>query len=197
MVSTHSRPKAAGFFSQRVRSKRVRFQHTAARRRLVRAYYTDKATGQFQHTAARRRLVRPKSPRPISKPCFNTQPPEGGWACSVHRLRGWTVFQHTAARRRLDGTLAAATVGGNVSTHSRPKAAGPSIHTPKAATRRFNTQPPEGGWFNFLNLFRCPAGFNTQPPEGGWQLFGAGGVAPVCFNTQPPEGGWFQVGLLL
>ena len=33
--------------------------------------------------------------------------------------------------------------------------------------------------------------FNTQPPEGGWQvpLF----FHAVCrrFNTQPPEGGWF------
>ena len=32
----------------------------------------------------------------------------------------------------------------------------------------FNTQPPEGGWFNALSLLRELQGFNTQPPEGGW-----------------------------
>ena len=33
-----------------------------------------------------------------------------------------------------------------VSTHSRPKAAGiPAIHT-QAVQLRFNSQPPEGGW---------------------------------------------------
>ena len=77
----------------------------------------------------------------------------------------------------------------------------------------FNTQPPEGGWFQLLHQgthitvsthsrpkaagcssarnmqpVRC---FNTQPPEGGW-----GGCVTIfvgvvsSFNTQPPEGGW-------
>ena len=58
-----------------------------------------------------------------------------------------------------------------VSTHSRPKAAGPCSRTAE----------------------RCTAGFNTQPPEGGW----AGATGQVtgisCFNTQPPEGGWFPL----
>ena len=80
---------------------------------------------------------------------FNTQPPEGGWddkpkeddkpKVSTHsRLKaaGFCAltntsemkFQHTAARRRLarcsivTGTVEA------VSTHSRPKAAGPFVH---------------------------------------------------------------------
>ena len=77
----------------------------------------------------------------------------------------------------------------NVSTHSRPKAAGSAVfsclsnptfqHTAArrrlAATprrrigrRRFNTQPPEGGWAWSWCRTAHRTGFNTQPPEGGW-----------------------------
>ena len=35
------------------------------------------------------------------KPCFNTQPPEGGWDSSIFNLKSHKEFQHTAARRRL------------------------------------------------------------------------------------------------
>ncbi len=34
-----------------------------------------------------------------------------------------------------------------VSTHSRPKAAGATTSAICAAVTRFNSQPPEGGWF--------------------------------------------------
>ena len=55
-----------------------------------------------------------------------------------------------------------------VSTHSRPKAAGNDGSDQTHADRSFNTQPPEGGWFevDVIQLFN--ARFNTQPPEGGW-----------------------------
>ena len=58
------------------------------------------------------------------------------------------------------------------------------------ATKRFNTQPPEGGWiekFKMKLFFRC---FNTQPPEGGWRLIPFFLRLRLGFNTQPPEGGW-------
>ena len=55
-----------------------------------------------------------------------------------------------------------------VSTHSRPKAAGAAKQAEGWTTSGFNTQPPEGGWlFPKLWLWSC-FGFNTQPPEGGW-----------------------------
>ena len=98
------------------------FQHTAARRRLLRTRLRSKGTLTFQHTAARRRL-----------------PPVGVW----RELR--RVFQHTAARRRLRSAWASFSrrwgfntqppeggclttppdsgFGVRVSTHSRPKAA--------------------------------------------------------------------------
>ena len=60
------------------------FQHTAARRRLVREVAKCLILLMFQHTAARRRLARNREvPRKVSD-SFNTQPPEGGWG---HRRR--------------------------------------------------------------------------------------------------------------
>ena len=76
------------------------FQHTAARRRLIRQAFYGLPLKLFQHTAARRRLnmrphhfsewrevsthSRPKAAEPAAGiqifclACFNTQPPEGG-----------------------------------------------------------------------------------------------------------------------
>ncbi|WP_410000210.1 hypothetical protein [Neisseria sicca] len=76
------------------------FQHTAARRRLVRSPFSVKALPSFQHTAARRRLggdqisygvetefqhtaarrrLEVDTGKVVSWQGFNTQPPEGGW----------------------------------------------------------------------------------------------------------------------
>ena len=78
IVSTHSRPKAAGSLRP-LALLPTWFQHTAARRRLDGLYR--------KQTACR---------------CFNTQPPEGGWKEKFESLSQLRLFQHTAARRRLD-----------------------------------------------------------------------------------------------
>ena len=124
MVSTHSRPKAAGF----VHNSCLQF-----------------GSG------------------------FNTQPPEGGWQRAACAWYVDTVFQHTAARRRLDCFADFIIQMIRVSTHSRPKAAGRRMRFRTHRCRRFNTQPPEGGWVkeHFFRILRCC--FNTQPPEGGWK----------------------------
>ena len=58
--------------------------------------------------------------------------------------------------------------------------------------RRFNTQPPEGGWGAMrLDGWLLPPSFNTQPPEGGWNVADTTLKQVSGFNTQPPEGGWF------
>ena len=168
---------------------------------------------KFQHTAARRRLGQ-LLPVNFFFCCFNTQPPEGGWANCRAVVDALKAFQHTAARRRLDNTLLLVNIYLVVSTHSRPKAAGPCrAHLPKIAPC-FNTQPPEGGWEvparDEISLRR----FNTQPPEGGWRIrmttpklyytfqhtaarrrlaeFAVPTDSYFGFNTQPPEGGWLQ-----
>ena len=100
---------------------------------------------------------------------FNTQPPEGGWSLGTTANYTAAKFQHTAARRRLGPALADFTKSYQVSTHSRPKAAG------------LDFEGIEG---------RGEFGFNTQPPEGGWHGAPLKRLRPRCFNTQPPEGGW-------
>ena len=102
-VSTHSRPKAAGG----VRSHPNRclpFQLTAARRRLDSTSFVKFRGFMFQLTAARRRL--------------------GGLGQSG--AGGRDEFQLTAARRRLAKLENALGIIKLVSTHSRPKAAGPA-----------------------------------------------------------------------
>ena len=123
-VSTHSRPKAAGKANVAARHGEM-FQHTAARRRLD----------------VNKKMV-------LRALCFNTQPPEGGWEYLYSRYTITVEFQHTAARRRLARAFKDNIYFSDVSTHSRPKAAG-SVH-------------------QFHDVFLY--GFNTQPPEGGWGL---------------------------
>ena len=76
-VSTHSRPKAAAFLASAGVSGSL-FQHTAARRRLAFAAHQPRRLSVSTHS-------RPKAAGPIPAQlrqlgCFNTQPPEGGWA---------------------------------------------------------------------------------------------------------------------
>ena len=78
-VSTHSRPKAAGFDARDLVAFIIGFQHTAARRRLASNISDFCSIGQ----------------------CFNTQPPEGGWHQQRSQFQTIRLFQHTAARRRL------------------------------------------------------------------------------------------------
>ena len=99
---------------------------------------------------------------------FNTQPPEGGW-----------------------GVIPKYYPEIEVSTHSRPKAAGLWVVRASELYHGFNTQPPEGGWSQTTGFSILPAGFNTQPPEGGWVFDVVFESFCTGFNTQPPEGGWF------
>ena len=151
-------------------------------------------------------------------PCFNTQPPEGGWWPSARAVAlGKNVSTHSrpkAAGKQHSLLL----IHSSVSTHSRPKAAGKIDpfrpeqgtfqHT--AARRRLvhsyigrgvvldvstHSRPKAAG--SQLHRARCGFGcFNTQPPEGGWRGFWSVVRPLVCFNTQPPEGGWRYDGLV-
>ena len=101
IVSTHSRPKAAGL--------RIRVIEPAIK---VSTHSRPKAAGHdvksgmdiywFQHTAARRRLGLRLRQFVFFSHGFNTQPPEGGWKKPLMVLPIHFKFQHTAARRRLE-----------------------------------------------------------------------------------------------
>ena len=121
LVSTHSRPKAAGNHIA-PRKGRRKFQHTAARRRLGPNPPTPLRGAGFNTQPPEGGWVDKRIPR-LGKNCFNTQPPEGGW--KVQALRQ---------------------LGIDVSTHSRPKAAGARRSLKPRRAACFNTQPPEGGW---------------------------------------------------
>ena len=144
VVSTHSRPKAAGKWL-RLLQYLEQFQHTAARRRLagngvdgmestkVSTHSRPKAaglkrlvwvmTGVFQHTAARRRLDNLLA-TPFGFRWFQHTAARRRLACDRPSSFFLALFQHTAARRRLGQKAPAIPPERLVSTHSRPKAAG-------------------------------------------------------------------------
>ena len=170
MVSTHSRPKAAGFMR---RNQNNELQ--------VSTHSRPKAAGYLMF-CNRFFFV-----------CFNTQPPEGGWMPFEHQSVIILKFQHTAARRRLEILLCR--------THW-------SLMFQHTAARRrleaFLSVDLAGDWFQhtaarrrlesvlYLHLLGATC-FNTQPPEGGWLRHSSNFSRRFCFNTQPPEGGWFLV----
>ena len=147
-VSTHSRPKAAGYAGEDL-PEIEKFQHTAARRRLERLSNARYQISRFNTQPPEGGWPK-NQPHSASRDCFNTQPPEGGWPVFVICHISSKKFQHTAARRRLAPMDFASGNDISVSTHSRPKAAGRGV----------------GGYYE---RFRC---FNTQPPEGGWRRLG-------------------------
>ena len=55
-----------------------------------------------------------------------------------------------------------------VSTHSRLKAAGCKKRYAVQPLQSFNTQPPKGGWISKFFSGFAHESFNTQPPKGGW-----------------------------
>ena len=122
-VSTHSRPKAAGFFFAHIEPHTKKFQHTAARRRLALSpdsglADTEVSTHSRPKAAGGRRLC-PQKGHSVST---HSRPKAAGHLKYQHFLLR-RMFQHTAARRRL--------------AHQQQSPMGKGC---------FNTQPPEGGW---------------------------------------------------
>ena len=105
-VSTHSRPKAAGIINHELTANNMVSTHSRpkAAGRFIRLSHF--LAGEFQLTAARRRL---------------------GSYMSINAYL--TAFQLTAARRRLVFIRPDQLGTDDVSTHSRPKAAGASAET--------------------------------------------------------------------
>ena len=171
LVSTHSRPKAAGSIRRCRPAQRCRFNsqppeggwqlgdavawcnddvstHSRPKAAGHGVYCLVQTLRQFQLTAARRRL----GGRVVACACvvfsFNSQPPEGGWDDSLFRRTLSNKFQLTAARRRLDD----------------PSHGLADVFTFQltAARRRLVAL------YTVLNYSQH--GFNSQPPEGGWAM---------------------------
>ena len=168
---------------------KLKFQLTAARRRLVELRDGMYSLMQFQLTAARRRL-------------------DKGVSSTV--LREW--FQLTAARRRLGYGWRIYHCRGTVSTHSRPKAAGSEswFRQPcksfqlTAARRRLectnlsnfkycivstHSRPKAAGIAILANKFSQSVSTHSRPKAAGVCGY-PNGEYRRRFNSQPPEGGW-------
>ena len=122
VVSTHSRPKAAG---------RIFGWHRRERR--VSTHSRPKAAG-FRRRWGRRAMRRFNTQPPeggwadiirlhIAVGGFNTQPPEGGWRRPERMVRRHKVSTHSRPKAA-GGCDCQNLFFGAVSTHSRPKAAG-------------------------------------------------------------------------
>ena len=167
IVSTHSRPKAAGTMNAQ-RIAFMLFQLTAARRRLVMSPFVLLPFSPFQLTAARRRLVTLAIALQAQRRRFNSQPPEGGWPFDLHLCEMPNPFQLTAARRRLgrnDDELPSSS-GFQLTAARRRLVARAAPATSGFCC--FNSQPPEGGWSPNVTCTEQTSRFNSQPPEGGW-----------------------------
>ena len=143
------------------------FQHTAARRRLaVHLLPADFHRGVSTHS-------RPKAAGSqfglfhFSLKCFNTQPPEGGWAVYRRAPPGYRQFQHTAARRRLGGSFCL-----------------------RDGERSFNTQPPEGGWTGFAQTRVAGAvSTHSRPKAAGSHGSTAQPARRVSTHSRPKAAG--------
>ena len=166
------------------------FQHTAARRRLPLSTVLSLIGSKFQHTAARRRLPsmrvkfgkrflvsthsRPKAAAKfpyyfdeVKAVSTHSRPKAAATRLAMAEIR--REFQHTAARRRLHiCSIFRAMPVWFQHTAARRRLRALSDKATKLI-ERFNTQPPEGGCFNFTCFCFCTLCFNTQPPEGGCQ----------------------------
>ena len=190
IVSTHSRPKAAGRCRPQNLLNTPSFQLTAARRRLAQIDFRAVPKFKFQLTAARRRLG-VKTLRGLNAWAVSThsRPKAAGPRC-LCPLWPRSQFQLTAARRRLVLELLANGIGTAVSTHSRPKAAGSHrCHVPPIHQVSTHSRPKAAGFAAFCAKKALNVSTHSRPKAAG-----GGFIAPPPatwrFNSQPPEGGW-------
>ena len=185
-VSTHSRPKAAAAWDAAKTRQEVVSTHS--RPKAAAMSYTDALLATlFQHTAARRRLLRNNQFRRLLRR-FNTQPPEGGCVDLYQIEPVYKVSTHSRPKAAAARTTPSTPSPPGFNT--QPPEGGCKVGiTALPGLFCFNTQPPEGGcWLKADNRCRYVC-FNTQPPEGGCLLAVPSLAIACCFNTQPPEGG--------
>ena len=144
---------------------------------------------KFQHAAARRRLVVDCLIVGCSD-SFNTQPPEGGWV-HFEQIQPLGSGFNTQPPEGGWVSLGLPSSANTVSTRSRPKAAG-QIKLLLSAKWLFQHAAARRRLGCIERHLQGRYSFNTQPPEGGWRGAGRGGQRRSRFNTQPPEGGWPQ-----
>ena len=145
LVSTHSRPKAAGLPAAVLVRCRLCFNTQPPEGGWTTCRRTCPLQALFQHTAARRRLA------------FYALP-------NLARC----AFQHTAARRRLEPQRRHADRAAPVSTHSRPKAAGGDAVNAAARCRVSTHSRPKAAGYAQTAKERCQlVSTHSRPKAAG------------------------------
>ena len=168
MVSTHSRPKAAGA-DNLVFKVFINFVSTHSRPKAAGGRFSllSYFFYLFQHTAARRRLGFFCACYGVCG-CFNTQPPEGGWSSFSLPARG---------RRRFNT--------------QPPEGGWVSCNIVIVDWYCFNTQPPEGGWI-LLGLGVSLVSYvstHSRPKAAGKLQFQPNPINRVSTHSRPKAAG--------
>ena len=123
---------------------------------------------------------------------FNTQPPEGGWWWSFTNEQNQRGFNTQPPEGGWAKTGCYCRARKNVSTHSRPKAAGSIlIRRPNTSLVSTHSRPKAAG---LIIDTKCSwdIGFNTQPPEGGWQQYRPSSFPfKVSTHSRPKAAGFY------
>ena len=104
---------------------------------------------EFQLTAARRRLATRRI-IPIRHWSFNSQPPEGGWLCPKFLAPIRTGFNSQPPEGGWLVTPLGMMKLAQVSTHSRPKAAGSIPQTPRSIKMVSTHSRPKAAGIGFM-----------------------------------------------
>ena len=100
------------------------------------------------------------------------------------------MFQHTAARRRLVDSAKETLASANVSTHSRPKAAGYNgWNIPNEYSVSTHSRLKAAGFGIVFSVMVLTVSTHSRLKAAGNQEAHLTPLQP-SFNTQPPEGGW-------
>ena len=164
-VSTHSRPKAAGQ-PESDGKRQLKFQHTAARRRLAIVLFGIVTVLLFQHTAARRRLE-----------------------VFCNAVFGFDRFQHTAARRRLARTPLTPINSKRFQHTAARRRLDPHRQIPRGGDG-FNTQPPEGGWLEKTKKKgSVKVSTHSRPKAAGFACSACHDAIDVSTHSRPKAAG--------
>ena len=120
---------------------------------------------------------------------FNSQPPEGGWVKALKDQGREQVSTHSRPKAA-GADVRGVTDGVTVSTHSRPKAAGTVGEAVEIAeTVSTHSRPKAAG--GIADKARLFAAVSTHSrPKAAGLLVDIFARFVVGFNSQPPEGGW-------
>ena len=125
--------------------KSFRFQHTAARRRLVHLYVFA-VLSLLVSTHSRPKAAGFSDLDRFLYPQVSTHSrPKAAGQRLLREIQVKKVSTHSRPKAAGHAKYRVCSLSG-VSTHSRPKAAGKIRRYPPPWVERFNTQPPEGGW---------------------------------------------------